>query len=70
MCKNASGQSNINAQELQNIAIPITPIDLQNKFANFVHQVERQKQILQDSLEKLERNYQSLIQKCFQGEIF
>lgn len=70
MCKAIVGQANINAQELQNIAIPITPIDLQNKFANFVHQVERQKQILQDSLEKLERNYQSLIQKCFRGEIF
>lgn len=65
-----SAQKNINLKILYELEVICPPIILQNKFANFVHQVERQKQILQDSLEKLERNYQSLIQKCFRGEIF
>jgi Restriction endonuclease S subunits len=41
-----------------------------DQFADFVNQVEAQKSLLQQSLEKLERNYKSLMQKCFRGEIF
>lgn len=70
MCKAIVGQANINAQELQNIAIPLSPLKLQNQFADFVHQVETQKQLLQNSLTKLELQYKSLKQKCFRGEIF
>ena len=43
ICKNASGQSNINATELQKIKIYIPPLSLQNKFANFVQQVDKSK---------------------------
>ena len=43
MCKAIVGQANINAQELQNIKIIIPPIELQNQFAEFVEQVEKQK---------------------------
>ena len=64
------GTSNINAQELQDIKIPLAPISIQNKFADFVHQVESQKSLLQQSLAKLELNYKSLMQKCFRGEVF
>lgn len=70
MCKSIVGQANINAKELQSIKIPLVPIDLQNQFADFVHQVEAQKSHLQQSLAKLELNYNSLMQKCFRGEIF
>ncbi len=70
MCKAIIGQANINAQELQSIQIPMTPIDLQNQFADFVQQVEARKSLLQQSLAKLELNYKSLMQKCFRGEIF
>ncbi len=70
MCKAIVGQANINAQELQKIRISITPIQLQNQFANFVSQVEAQKSLLHQSLAKLEQNYKSLMQKCFRGEIF
>jgi len=70
MCKAIVGQANINAQELQNIRIPLTPLSLQNQFAAFVQQVESQKSLLQKSLAKLELNYKSLMQKCFRGEIF
>lgn len=53
-------------------SIPIRhiPLSLQNQFADFVQTVESQKKLLQQSLTKLERNYKSLMQKCFRGEIF
>ena len=56
MCKNASGQSNINAQELQNIKIYITPIELQNKFAEFVKQIDKQKFESEIELRKIQKN--------------
>ena len=43
---------------------------LQNQFADFVQQAEAQKSQLQQSLEKLELNYKSLMQKCFRGDLF
>ena len=43
ICKNASGQSNINAKEMQDIKIYVPPISLQNEFANFVQQVDKSK---------------------------
>ncbi|MDL2317697.1 restriction endonuclease subunit S [Eubacteriales bacterium OttesenSCG-928-A19] len=49
---------------------PFPSIDLQAQFATFVHQVEAQKSRLQQSLTLLERNYKSLMQKCFRGEVF
>lgn len=70
MCKAIVGQANINAQELQNIVIMCPPRSLQNDFAQFVEQVELKKKLFQESLEKLEKNYKSLMQKCFRGEIF
>lgn len=48
----------------------IPPTDLQNQFAEFVQKVEAQKALLQKSLADMEQNYQSLLQKCFKGEIF
>ncbi len=70
MCKSIVGQANINAQELQSIMIPITPIALQNQFANLVQQIDVKKTALQQSLAKLELNYKSLMQSCFRGEVF
>jgi len=47
MCKTIIGQSNINAQELQNIQILIPPLSLQTRFADFVKQVDKSKFVLQ-----------------------
>ncbi|MPM27906.1 hypothetical protein SDC9_74421 [bioreactor metagenome] len=65
MCKAIVGQANINAQELQNIKILIPPIELQNQFAEFVEKVEKQKAVMQKSLEKMEMNYKALMQEYF-----
>ncbi|MEE5994247.1 MAG: restriction endonuclease subunit S [Oscillospiraceae bacterium] len=43
MCKEAIGQANINAQELQNISIYIPPIELQNQFATFAEKINKSK---------------------------
>ena len=40
------------------------------ELAEFVEKVEAQKALLQKSLSDMEENYQSLMQKCFKGEIF
>jgi type I restriction enzyme S subunit len=56
--------------KLKALAIPLPPLKLQQCFADFVHQVDRRKNKLMQSLENLERNYNSLMQKCFRGEIF
>lgn len=63
MCKNASGQSNINAQELQNIEIYIPPIELQNKFAEIVKQIDEHKIELENRLKGVESLQESLINK-------
>lgn len=69
MCKSIIGMANINAQELQGIKILIPPINLQNRFAEIVELIAKQKEITQMSLEKSDGLFQSLIQKAFKGEL-
>ncbi len=61
---------NISMGKLKEIKINLPPLTLQNQFADFVEQVEQQKDTMQKSLDKLEQNYKSLMQKCFAGKIF
>ncbi|MFG6333106.1 MAG: restriction endonuclease subunit S [Lachnospiraceae bacterium] len=49
MAKGAVNQANINAQELQAIEVYMPPLNLQNQFSEFVHQV--------DKLKVVERRY-------------
>lgn len=60
----------ITKQQLEQLNIPIPPLTLQNQFVDIVEQVEQQKAVLHQSLEKLETNYKALMQGCFNGEIF
>lgn len=68
--KKSVNQASINQKDVQDFDILVPPIALQTRFADFVHQVEAQKALLQASLQKLEQNYNSLMQKCFRGELF
>lgn len=65
MCKAIVGQANINAQELQDIAILIPPIELQEKFSNSVETVKKSKLTIQQSLDKLEVLKKALMQQYF-----
>ncbi|MDL2233304.1 restriction endonuclease subunit S [Ruminococcaceae bacterium OttesenSCG-928-L11] len=70
LASSTSGLYTLNLKKIGSLELPIPPLNLQNEFAAFVHQVESQKSLLQQSLAKLEQNYKSLLQKCFRGEIF
>ena len=59
----------LNHSEFYKIAVCLPPLSLQTQFATFVERVEAQKTQLKKSLELLELNYKSLMQKCFSGEI-
>lgn len=65
LCKAAIGQANINAQELQDIMIPIPPIELQKEFSKILQKVDKSKFEIQKSLEKLETLKKALMQKYF-----
>lgn len=56
---------NLNQKILSKLEIPIPPMNLQNQFADFVTQVEKQKATVQQSIDKLETLKKSLMQECF-----
>ena len=47
------------------LRIPVPPTELQNQFAEFVEKVEKQKAVMQQSMEKMETNYKALMQEYF-----
>ena len=51
--------------KLSELQFIFPPIDLQTQFAGFVEQVEKQKAVMQQSLEKMETNYKALMQEYF-----
>jgi len=69
MCKNIIGMANINAKELQSIKILKAPIDLQNKFADQIQQIQVQKEKAQSSMNKAEELFNTLLQRAFKGEL-
>ena len=68
--KTGSSAQGIRSKELQKILIPIPPIELQKQFADFVKQVDKLKFEMQKSLEEMENNFNSLMQRAFKGELF
>ena len=56
---------NLNQQILAQLVVPIPPLSLQNQFAAFVERVDKQKQTVQQSLEKLELMKKALMQEYF-----
>ncbi|MCU9813346.1 restriction endonuclease subunit S [Paraclostridium sp. AKS81] len=61
--------NNLNQQMLSDLNIIIPPIELQNKFTDFVKQVNKLKFEMENSLKELENNFNSLMQKAFNGEL-
>ena len=63
---NGSGIKNISSVSyLKNIEIQVPPLDLQNQFAEFVEQVENNKEKIKSSLNQLETLYSALMQEYF-----
>nr|WP_241752844.1 restriction endonuclease subunit S [Brevibacillus agri] len=69
MCKNIIGMANINAQELQNIAILIPPRELQDSYERKFKAILEEKKKHLAQLQQLETNFQALLQKAFKGEL-
>ena len=63
-------QANISNKDIQNLELPIPPIELQNEFAEFVEQTDSIRSKMEASLSELEDNFNSLMQKAFKGELF
>ena len=55
---------------IKEISIMLPQIELQNQFADFVKQVDKLKFEMEKSLKELEDNFNSLMQKAFNGELF
>lgn len=60
----------LNYSQIKKFNIPKVPIELQNKFAIIVEEIEAQKKIIEQSLTEMENNFNALMQKAFKGELF
>lgn len=70
VCVGGIDKRQINKEHLEEFPIIYPPIELQNQFANFVNQVDKLKFAMESSLKELENNFNSLMQKAFNGELF
>ncbi|WP_025616345.1 restriction endonuclease subunit S [Cellulophaga baltica] len=61
--------TNLHLIEIKKMKIPLPPITLQNQFAERVALIEQQKAQAQQSLQKSEDLFNSLLQKAFKGEL-
>ena len=55
----------ITKQQLENLTVIVPPLELQNRFAAFVAEVDKSKLAVKQSLEKLETLKKSLMQQYF-----
>ncbi|MBI5982739.1 restriction endonuclease subunit S [Clostridium perfringens] len=68
--KTSAGQYTVNQTGISEIKVVVPPIELQNKFEDFVKQIDKLKFEMEKSLKELEDNFNSLMQKAFRGELF
>jgi len=73
MSKIATGTSgsmlNISKAKLRKLRIPLPPVEVQNKFAQIVENIEAQKALIKQSLIESEDLFNGLVQKAFNGEL-
>jgi restriction endonuclease S subunit len=70
ICVGGIDKRQINKEHLEEFPIIFPPIELQNEFADFVKQVDKLKFEMEKSLKELENNFNSLMQRAFNGELF
>lgn len=63
-------QPNLNLSLVRNFKVPVPPIKIQNEFAQKVEKIEETRELMQESLDEMEKNYNSLMQRAFRGELF
>ena len=67
--KRGGAQPNINSKQFGSITIPIPPMELQNKFAEIVKQVDKQKLLLEQQKQNYENLKRGLMQKLLTGKV-
>lgn len=65
MAKGAVNQANINAKELASIIIPVPPLSLQQSFAEKIEAIERQKALIQQSIDETQTLFNSRMDYYF-----
>jgi type I restriction enzyme S subunit len=60
----------ITKQQIENFPVILPPLDLQEQFAFTAKQIEKQKLLINESINELEKLYASLLQRAFSGELF
>ena len=63
-------QANVSNSDILNLALPIPPIKLQHRFADFIRATEKLRFKLHQGVDRLELLYKSIMQKCFEGDFF
>ena len=58
-------QANIANRDIQNLVVPIPPMELQNQFAEFVEQIDKSKVAVQKALDEAQLLFDSLMQEYF-----
>ena len=61
----AKSMSNISKERLGKLRFPLPPLELQEQFADFVHQVDKSKVAVQSALDETQLLFDSLMQKYF-----
>ena len=59
LCKGAVNQANINSKELKAIPIPVPPLSLQQEFASKIEAIEKQKELIKQSIAETETLFNS-----------
>ena len=67
LTKGAKGvaQKGIYLNDIKKILIPLPPIELQNKFADIVKQIDKQKFEIENSLKEMQELYEALMERYF-----
>lgn len=60
----------VNKNQLLSFEGICPPLELQNKFSKVVEKIEEQRELLIQGLHELEKNFNSLMQRAFKGELF
>lgn len=66
----SAGQKRVPKRFLEDYMVNVPPLPLQNQFAEKVEFIESQKELMEQSLQLMKDNYNSLMQKAFNGELF
>ena len=63
--QNAVAQPNINAKQYSDLLVPVPPLSLQEEFAEKIEAIERQKALVQQSIEEVQTMFDCTMDKYF-----